>query len=347
MRVLRTFRNSVIGTSALIVAGLSAGPQIAAGEGLTDVPRLPGLPPLTTALPDGTSAHFYPTVSLDRSRKKALGSRSLSNVTYHGGPINTSVRLYTIFWAPAKLQTGVTTAMPASYKTMLTRMVQNYPGHAIANINSQYYQTVSGITTYHSGLGSFGGTYTDTAPYPTSGCNDPATPGNCISDAQIRTEIQKVMALTGWTGGFNKIFLLFTSSGEGSCFGTSCAYTQYCAYHSWFGSPATPIIYTNDPYGNNSVCQATTYLPNPGTVDSAATGARHEISEATTDPLLNAWYDGASGEDTSDKCNFNFGTRTWDFVSPYFVANYMWGGFFFLLQQEYSNHTSNCVQQGP
>ena len=66
---------------------------------------------------------------------------------------------------------------------------------------------------------------------------------------------------------------------------------------------------------------------------TAATAARHEVSEATSDPQLNAWFDGASGEETSDKCNFNYGPRTWDFVGGQFVANYMWGGFFFLLQQ--------------
>jgi hypothetical protein len=161
-----------------------------------------------------------------------------------------------------------------------------------------------------------------------------------LSDAQLRAEISKVMGIKGWTPGFNKIFALFTSSGEGSCFGTSCAYTHFCAYHSFFGSASNPVIYSNEPFGNNSVCQVSGPLPNPGAADSAATAARHEISEATTDPLLNAWFDGADGDETSDKCNFNYGARTFDGG----VANYQWGGFFFLLQQEYSNHISNCTQ---
>lgn len=55
------------------------------------------------------------------------------------------------------------------------------------------------------------------------------------------------------------MFLLFTSSGEGSCFdgtSTSCAYTQYCAYHGYFGSPISPVIYGNMPYADLTYCFA-------------------------------------------------------------------------------------------
>lgn len=334
---------------ALFVA-IAITTKATATERLADVPPLPGLPPLTLAKPDGTSAHIYPTVSLDAARKRALGGRSLAHVTYHGGRINSVMQIFTIYWVPPLLQTGAATSMPSSYITVLQHLAVLYGGHAIANINTQYYQTTSGLNSYHSGLGSYGGTYTDTSAYPASGCNDTATPGNCLNDTQIRNEIAKVMALKGWTPGFNKIYLLFTSLGEGSCFtsaSTSCAYTQYCAYHSWFGSSSTPTIYANEPYGSNSACVGTTLLPNPGTADAAATAARHEISEATTDPQLDAWYDGVTGEETSDKCAYNYGTRTWKFVSPNYLATHMFGGYFFLLQQEYSNHASNCVQQGP
>ena len=33
----------------------------------------------------------------------------------------------------------------------------------------------------------------------------------------------------------------------------------------------------------------------------------HEISEARTDPRLNAWYDG-QGQENADKCSWSFGT---------------------------------------
>src|SRR5260370_4637021 len=39
------------------------------------------------------------------------------------------------------------------------------------------------------------GVFVDNSPYPASGCTDIATPGNCITDAQIQAEIRKVIAL--------------------------------------------------------------------------------------------------------------------------------------------------------
>jgi hypothetical protein len=185
----------------------------------------------------------------------------------------------------------------------------------------------------------------DTAPLPPSGCTDTATPGNCISDTQIRAEIQKVMNLNKWTGGIDKIFFLFTSSGEGSCFdnSSSCAYTAYCAYHGFVGG-STPIIYANIPYGNTNVCQiANTPSPNGDPVaDTAATALSHEFTEAITDPLLNAWFT-AQGEEIGDLCAYIYGPNTWDGGK----ANQMWNGNFYELQQEYDNHTNACVDIGP
>jgi hypothetical protein len=146
--------------------------------------------------------------------------------------------------------------------------------------------------------------YVDTSPYPASGCTDSFTPGNCVSDAQIRAEIQKAMAAQMWTGGDNKLFLLFTSSGEGSCFNaTSCAYLQYCAYHSYFTSGGLNIIYGNEPYADASVCKvASQTMPNGDLGDLSANVASHEIIEAITDPLLNAWYDTILSGEIGDKC---------------------------------------------
>jgi hypothetical protein len=350
-------KRSLTRICALVALGLFTAVAASAADRLADAPQQPGVPQTTIALPDGTSAHIMPTVQLqdkiNQTRLKALGRGAppptLNNVTYHGGPIMTSVNLYAIFWAPPTLQNGNPTSMPTSYRTVLTNMMRNYAGHSIANINTQYFQQVGLRKTYHSGLGRLAGSVIDTSAYPASGCTDTFTPGNCLSDAQIRAKIDAVRIAQGWPTGGTNMYLLFTTNGEGSCFGSgpgSCAYTAYCAYHSFFTSPSGggTVIYSNEPFGNNSVCQVTSSLPNPGTSDSAATAARHEISEATSDPQLNAWFDPLDGDETSDKCNFNYGAPlSWDGG----LANYFWGGFFFLLQQEYSNHKSNCTQEGP
>ena len=188
----------------------------------------------------------------------------------------------------------------------------------------------------------------DTSAYPASACNDTATPGNCITDAQLETEIEKVMTLKGWSGGLGKMFLLFTSSGEGSCLdstNTQCAYIDYCAYHGYFtNSSSQTVIYSNEPYGNTMACQTpSTPSPNGNPVaDAATTVATHELTEAITDPLLNAWYD-ASGNEIGDLCAYNYGANTWDGAH----ANQMWNGHFYEVQTEYNNHLSRCVQVGP
>jgi hypothetical protein len=285
--------------------------------------------------------HVFPTVN----RAPVLPPSAL---TYHGGPVmQNGVTAYAIFWVPPTLQNGTATSMTAHYQTVQKNMLGDYEGHGLDNNNTQYYQVVSSVKQYIQNKGGLGGSYVDTAAYPTSGCSDSATPGNCISDTQVQAEITKVMGIKGWTGGLNKMFLLFTSKGEGSCFDSTssqCAYSFYCAYHSYFGPVSNPVIYGNEPFGEPSVCQISG-VPSPNgdaPADTAASTASHEVTEAITDPELNAWYD-ASGSEIGDLCAYNYGTNTW--LSG--KANQMWNGRFYELQTEYNNHKAACSQVGP
>jgi hypothetical protein len=278
---------------------------------LANVPAISGAPQLTLSNP-GSTVHIFPTLEGSAAHRAAAGAPT--PLIYHSnGPIMRVATIYTIFWVPQRLQNGAATAMSASYQSLQERLLAHYPGYGLGNNNTQYYQIIGGITTYIRNAGRFGGSYYDTSPYPASGCTDSATPGNCISDTQIRAEIQKVMNLNKWTGGIDKIFFLFTSSGEGSCFdnSTSCAYTAYCAYHGFFGGTTTPIIYGNIPYGNPNVCQIpNTPSPNGDAIaDTAATALSHELTEAITDPLLNAWFT-AQGFEIGDLCAYQYGPNT-------------------------------------
>ena len=320
-------------------------PDAAPAQNLSDVaaPR-PGLPQLTPTS-NGQSIHIFPTVEGAKARARA-GLAGGPLVYHAGGSIMPAVTLYAIYWIPAKLQNGGATSMPVHYQNFQSRLLVDYPDHGIDNNNTQYFQTIGTTTTYVANLGAFGGVFVDTAPYPASGCTDSLTPGACITDAQIQAEIKRVMGVKGWTGGLRHMFLLYTSSGEGSCFtsaSTSCAYTNYCAYHGSI-SGTTPIIYANMPFGNLSVCQvAGTPSPNAYAVaDAVMDVATHEISEAITDPLLDAWFD-SSGNEIGDLCNFFYGPNTWDASK----ANQSWKGHFYEVQEEYDNHTGSCAQVGP
>ena len=299
--------------------------------------------PLTLRDDDGHAIHILPTVHLAPALAPDSGP-----LVYNGGPvIQASLTTYAIFWVPAKLQNGGATSMTAHYQLVLSNMLRDYEGHGLDNNNTQYYQvTKAGAKQYIQNKGAFGASYVDTDPYPASGCSDSATPGNCITDAQLQTELKKVMALEGWTGGLTKMFLVFTSSNEGSCFdssSTSCAYTDYCAYHSYIAG-TTPIVYSNEPFGAPEECQAAN-TPSPNAdvdADTAATAAAHEVTEAITDPEINAWLT-AGGSEIGDLCAYKYGTNTWDSSK----ANQMWNGRFYEIQMMYSNHAAGCVRVGP
>ncbi len=133
------------------------------------------------------------------------------------------------------------------------------------------------------------------------------------------------------------MFLLFTSSGEGSCLSSgTCAYSQYCAYHSYFvNASAQDVIYGNEPYGNPTYCQVGG-APTPNgdaAADTAATAASHELTEAITDPLLNAWYT-STGEEIGDLCAYYYGYIGWDSGK----ANEHWNTHYYLVQTEYDNY---------
>jgi len=273
-------------------------------------------------------------------------------LVYHaGGSVMPYQLVYLIFWAPAHLQNGATTGFSAKYGTVNYLHPAWVPSDGLLNLATQYYQTIGGVTTYILNAGYFAGVYVDSGALPASGCTDSATPGNCITDAQIQTEIAHVMAVNGWTGGMNKIFILFTSSGEGSCFtasGGGCAYTDYCAYHGFFSSGGQNVIYANMPYANPATCQtgAETSPNGDALADAETSPTSHEMIEAATDPLLNAWFD-ASGNEIGDLCAYNYGTNTWTNPANSIKANQSWNGWYFEDQQEYNNHTASCTQVGP
>jgi hypothetical protein len=322
-----------------------------------DVPPAVGVPNQTFAAPNGNLVHTMLTAQGAAARRAAIGLDNPGGpLVYHanGQIMNPGVVVYAIFWAPPHLQTGAATGFSANYGLPTLISTAWLQSHGLMNIATQYYQTISGTTTYFQNMGGLQAFVVDTGALPASGCTDTATPGNCVSDAQLQAKIQAVMTAQGWTGGINKIFVIFTSSGEGSCAGSSCAYTQYCAYHSSFSFGGQSVLYANIPYGNPSGCQAggqTT--PNDAAGDLAANVTTHEIMETATDPFINAWFGSlGGGSEIGDLCNFIFGTNTWGTGAG--AGNQMWNGIIMEVQEEYDNHaytlsgnTSGCVQVGP
>ena len=192
----------------------------------------------------------------------------------------------------------------------------------------------------------------DTDPFQASERNDPVTPGNCLTDAQVQAELLRVIQAFKWNVGPNNIFLVYTSSGEGSCTKANSPQSDcaapggYCAYHSFIApnnNIAHVVLYGNLPYPPKSGCFGNGTSPNHDVdADTAATFASHEVTATITDPLLNAWFT-AQGNEIGDLCNQFFDVNTYDNG----LANQLWNGFPFELQTEFDNHSLQCVQIGP
>jgi hypothetical protein len=261
-------------------------------------------------------------------------TNGFGQLRYHRGPVMTTNQTYAIFWQPSNWSQ----AFPSGYSSLVGRYFGDVAADSGKTSNVYYAATQYSGIAYSS---AYAGSVTVTDPLPASGCSDSAA-SVCLTDAQLQSEIRTVMSRQGWTGGANKLYFLFTAPGVGSCDGSSCAFTQYCAYHSWIGSGTSATLYANQPYVDGvSGCDAG-YHPNGGAGDAVLNVVSHEHNEAITDPQGNAWYD-VLGYENGDKCAWSWGALTGSGSSAY---NQTINGHHYTLQLEYSNASRGCVQTG-
>ena len=273
--------------------------------------------------------------SASHSASGALGS---GNLQYHGGPVEHTNTVYAIYWVPSGY------SVSSDYQSVINGFFTNVAADSGKTSNVYYsdtqYSDGSGKVSYSS---SFAGSTLDTNALPSSGCSDSYT-SVCLSDAQIQSEIKRVVAANGWPTGPTTEYFLFTAKGIGSCSGSSCAFSNYCAYHSWIGSGSSEILYANMPYADTvpAACDAGQH-PNNSDADATINVTSHEHNETITDENGNAWYD-RRGYENGDKCAWKFGTALGS--NAYGQYNQVINGHDYYLQQEYSNATSRCVLTG-
>jgi len=198
-------------------------------------------------------------------------ANSPGNLNYNGGPVQSTPRVYVDFW-------GFTTD-PSGEAAYLARFLSGIGDTAwLATVN-QY------------GGGSqanlLAGTWFDSAPVPAS-----------PTDAQIQQEALNAAAGFSTGNSVNVQIVVATPTGHSTPgFGT-----QFCAYHGALAADPS-VTYTNLPYMTDAgrACGEGIVNGANGLLDGVSIVEGHELAEAITDPLLNAWYD-ASFQEIGDKC---------------------------------------------
>lgn len=229
---------------------------------------------------------------------------------------------------------------------------------------------VYSVMTQYSGIlnsTTFGGSYVDGSPYPTKLCRD-AFDTYCLTDAQLATEIGKVIAANGWpTHTTTDLYFIFTPANVGICqhsgsasTGTPCTTNAFCAYHGSLGDAFIYVVEPDDAAVSQGGCD-TGQSPAGNAADSTISTISHEHIEAVTDPYADGWWSedpepspnnpsGPSGpagpfygSEIADLCAWNFGDPLGTTLGGE-SYNQVINGHNYFLQTEYSNADAGCVQ---
>jgi hypothetical protein len=137
------------------------------------------------------------------------------------------------------------------------------------------------------------------------------------------------------------VYHVFLPQGTDMCIdGTTCYspddFTRFvfCAFHGSVDfSPTLHVLFSVEPYQAVVGCQIPGQTPN-GVIDATASTLSHELIETITDPDLNAWFNGLTGNEIADLCS-TFGSNQRLNRHDYFI------------QAEYSNAVRACTMPTP
>jgi hypothetical protein len=309
--------------------------------------------------------HFLGVVpsTLHRNTLHAAAANGTPPLSYHGGPVVHSSKVYAIFWVPSGFY------YPANAKAEITQYFKDVgtaswtPGNVYA-ASTQYCQGVGTGATGCSSAGnkfasynvSYGSSTTVTTAFPANGCTNytlgnGSTSKRCLTDAQIQKEVSSVVASKGWSTGLGTQFFVFTPPLVGECFDaseSSCYDPEFsagfCAYHSNISSQT---LYAFQPWADITGCvyQSPTVpnnaYPNDDGADPLLNVVSHEHNETITDPLGTAWFD-SSGFENGDECAWLSLATQFNGIGDYSqtIASDQ-----YMLQSEWSNRSNSCVEK--
>ncbi len=233
-------------------------------------------------------------------------------LNYNGGPVMLGqTHIYYIYYGDWSVDTKAA--------GILNSFANNLSGSGYYNILTQYYSGSSPNLSYISNSVSLGGSTVSTyvAANPTN-----------LTDSDILGIVQAAINNKSLPYDPNGLYFVLTAPGVGE---SSGFLSTYCGWHTaaFFNNNWIKYSFVGDA-GNQSGCSVQFGSSPNGDppVDAMISVIAHELSEAVTDPLINAWYD-ANGQEIGDKCAWNFGA---EFPAPNgSSANIILGGYYFLI----------------
>jgi Phosphate-induced protein 1 conserved region len=281
-----------------------------------------------------------PPTSIERAAPGPIGQAVVTGngINYHGGPVlKANPVKYYIIWYGNWAGTGSNTAASVS---LVEHFINTLGGTPIEHV----------ATTYGDNTGNVSGNVT------LGGHTFVNTTTN-LSDSSLQTTVRNALTSGALPTDANGVYFVLSSSNINE---TSGFCTQYCGFHTHATLNGADIKYAfvGNPDRCPSGCEIQTTGPNsPATGVGGADGLinvlSHEQFEAITDPDLNAWFD-TSGQEDSDKCNFNFGTTSTcnanglcsaSGTSAHAKYNQTFGSNNWMIQQQWENAAGGkCVQ---
>ena len=271
------------------------------------------------------------------------------DVTYHGGPVVRSPRVYLLFWGPKWKSAAVE-------KGAMHYLIEFYKGLGTApdtwSLTAAQYGDSRGSPAFGKAL--YAAEKVDTS-----------TPPKSVTLGDLVNEADKGRREFGITVGHleNSLIVIAPQSGTcysvesdggtfiGNCGKDNASAVGYCAFHDYdlyrTGTTKTFLPWANLPFQLDAGANCGEgYVNHPGLYDGFSLAAGHETMEAITDPMVTAWYDGkdkvSGGGEIADKCAW--GGAAWGGHDPFGDITLKTGKF--AMQSLWSNAAGACVMSG-
>jgi hypothetical protein len=184
----------------------------------------------------------------------------------------------------------------------------NFGGSAYAGSIGEYSGSNGTMTTNVS----YGGHFID----PTAAQRNPNT-------SAVVQEVASVMS---------QQHIALVSNGFYAVYGDVKGSGGFCAWHSYgtVNGVTIQVAFMPNEDGISGCDPQDTWTNHSEGLASIADSSAHELSEARTDPTINAWYDNG-GQEVGDKCNFVYpgpvtlGKTTWKIQGEWSNAAYQAG----------------------